>query len=62
MRMYTSSRAKKKVLSSQKRIPDVFVDFRPPYYVHQYGVSIQSSIKLCETIRQITQKWCTTQT
>ena len=41
-----------------------FVDFRRPYWctktVHQYGVSIQSSTKVRETFRQITQKlWAT---
>ena len=41
-----------------------FVDFRRPYWctktVHQYSVSIQSSTKVCETFRQITQKlWAT---
>ena len=37
-----------------------FVDFRRPYWctmtVHQYGVSIHSSIKVREMFRQITQK------
>ena len=45
--------SEKIALLSQKSIKYVFVDFRPPYWctsdVHQYGVSIQSSIKLCET-------------
>ena len=48
--------------------PDVFVNFRRPYiwvdqnWVHQYGVSIQSSTKVRETFRQITQKLCPRQT
>ena len=37
-----------------------FVDFWQPYWwtkmVHQYGISIQSSTKVRETFRQITQK------
>ena len=36
------------------------MDFRRPYWhtktVHQYGVSIQSSTKECETFQQITQE------
>ena len=45
-----------------------FVDFRSPCWctkvVHQHGDSIQSSIKLRETFRQITltQKRCAAQT
>ena len=49
-----------------KSTSDVFVDFRPPYWwtkvVHQHGDSIQNSIKLRATHRQITQKRCITQT
>ena len=49
-----------------KSTPDVFVDFRPPYWwtkvVHQHGDSIQNSTKLRATLRQITQKRCITQT
>ena len=49
-----------------KSTPDVFVDFRPPYWwtkvVHQHGDSIQNPIKLRATLRQITQKRCIKQT
>ena len=49
-----------------KSTPDVFVDFRPPYWwtkvVYQHGDSIQNSIKLRATLRQIPQKRCITQT
>ena len=49
-----------------KWIPDVRVDFWPPYRcttaVRQHGGSIQNSIKLRETLRQITQKRFTAQT
>lgn len=47
-------------------IPDVRVDFWPPYWCttveHQHGGSIQNSIKLHEALRQISQKRCTAQT
>ena len=64
MRTYTSSRVKRKSFYTEKWTPDVFVVFRRPYWctktVHQYGVSIQSSTKVRETFRQITQKlWAT---
>lgn len=39
---------------------DVFVDFRSPYWclilVHQHGIPIKSSIKLCETFQKIDKK------
>ena len=64
MRVYTSSQAKRKRCHCKVNSRCFFVDFRPPYWcpseVHPHGVSIQSSIKLCETFRQITQKYCTT--
>ena len=64
MRTYASARVKRK--SFYRNIPHVFVDFRRPYWhpktVHQYGVSIQSSTKLRETFRQITQKLRATKT
>ena len=64
MRTYASSRVKRK--SFYRNIPPVFVDFRRPYWhtktVHQYGVSIQSSTKVRETVRQITQKLRATKT
>ena len=60
---YASSQVKRKSFY-RKKSPDVFVYFRRPYWctktVHQYGVSKQSSTKMRETFRQITQKlWAT---
>ena len=58
--------SKEKVLSSQKWISDGLADLQRPCWctkvVHQYGISIQSSIKLREMSWQITQKWRTTET
>ena len=64
MRTYASSRVKRK--SFYGNIPHVFVDFRRPYWhtktVHQYSASIQSSTKVRETVRKITQKLRATKT
>ena len=64
MRTYASSRVKRK--SFYRKNPEVIVDFRWPYWctktVHQYGVSIQSSTKVRDTFRQITQKLWATET
>ena len=60
MHTYTSSRAKRKRFYRKSGFHMFFVDFRSPYWctkvVHQHGDSIQSSIKLRETFRQITQR------
>ena len=52
----------KKELLLKKWTLEVFVHFRRPYWctktAHQNGVSIQSSTKVRETFRQITQKLC----
>ena len=60
MRTYTSSRAKRKRFYRKSGFPMFFVDFTK--VVHHHGDSIQSSIKLRETFRQITQKLCAAQT
>ena len=50
----------------EKWTPDAFVDFRRPYWwtklSDRYGASIQSSTKVRETFRQITQKLWVTKT
>ena len=60
MRTYTSSRAKRKRFYRKSGFQMFFVDFWPPCWctkvVHQHGDSMQSSIKLRETFRQIIQK------
>ena len=56
-RTYASSRVKR---NSFYRKSDVFVDFRRPYWCTDMASPIQSSTKVHETFRQITQKlWAT---
>ena len=66
MRTYASSRVKRKSSYRKRELQMFFVDFRQPYWctktVHQYGVSIQSSTKMREKFRQITQKLWSTKT
>ena len=59
MRTYASSRVKRKSFYRKSEL-HMFLFFGghigAPKFVHQYGVSIQSSTKVQETFRQITQK------
>ena len=64
MRTYASSRVKRKSFYRKSELQMFLLTVRRPYWctktVHQYGVSIQSSTKVRETFRQITQKlWAT---
>ena len=66
MRTYASSQVKRESFYEKSELQMFLVDFRRPYWrtvsVHQCGVSIQSSTKVRETFRQITQKLWTTKT
>ena len=66
MLTYASSRVKRKSFCRNSKLQIFFVDFQQPYWctitVHQYGVSIQSSTKVRERFRQITQKLGATKT
>ena len=61
MRMCASSRAKKKRFRRKSEFEIFLLIIWCTSGVHQYGVSIQNSIKLGETFGQITQKRCNTQ-
>ena len=56
------SRAKRKRFHRKSGFQMFSVSFPVAILVHQHGDSIQSSVKLRETIRQITQKRCAAQT
>ena len=62
MRMYTTSRAKRKRFHRKSEFQMFLLISGRHIEVHQYSVSIQSSIKLRKTLGQISQKRCTTQT
>ena len=60
MRMYASSRVKRKSFYRKSELEMFLLISGGHILVHQYGVSIQSSTKVRETFRQITQKlWAT---